>query len=157
MKTSETYINPELAVVLQRHREVDPAISRAERHVRQDPPRFQAARCGWVGKGDRGIPAGDTPTTPTEVRSIECSVLVFPTLSGYRDIDRATSARAHVFLYTIKRSCTHLSSFQLSRFCYSPRPSPVPHLPIYHFPRFSCSPNPLPNYPSCESLPFRLV
>ena len=63
-------------MVLQRHCEMDPAITRAERYVRQDPPRFQAARRGWVGEGNRSVPTGDSPATPTEVRSVERSALV---------------------------------------------------------------------------------
>ena len=63
-------------MVLQRHCEMDPAITRAERYVRQDPPRFQAARRGWVGEGNRSVPTGDSSTTPTEVRSVERSALV---------------------------------------------------------------------------------
>lgn len=41
-----------------------------------------------MGKGDRGISAGDPPTTPTEVRGIVC--IDFPMLPGYLATDRIT-------------------------------------------------------------------
>jgi hypothetical protein len=92
-------INIELALVLQRHRQVDPTITRAERHVCKDPSRFQAAGRGWMGEGDRGIPASDPPTTPTEVRIVEC--IGFPTLPGYHSIHRTTipsNSRPHIII-----------------------------------------------------------
>lgn len=55
---------------------MDSTISRAERYVRQDSPRFQTARRGWMGEGNRSVPTGDSPATSTEVRSVESSVLV---------------------------------------------------------------------------------
>ena len=107
----------ELAMVLQRHCKVDPAITRAERYVCQDPSRFQAARRGWMGERNRSVPAGYSPATPTEVRSVECFLYcAFFILPGYHDIERS-----HIFLIEIMLFCTQSNdpahTLFLSQYC----------------------------------------